>query len=101
VPAAAEQVPAAAQQAEQVPAAAEQAEQVPAAAEQAEQVPAEPVPIQIVVPDEPEFLTQPPKKIPVKRNTSKVHCSEFNSIFTAQISVTDCSTCVNFLSQNS
>jgi hypothetical protein len=41
------------------------------------------------------------KKIPVKRNTSKVHCSEFNSIFTAQISVTDCSTCVNFLSQNS
>jgi hypothetical protein len=41
-------------------------------------VPAEPVLIQIVVPA--------PKKIPVKRNTSKVYCSEFNSIFTAQIS---------------
>ena len=33
------------------------------------------VPIQIVVPDdEPEFQTQPPMKMPVKRNTSKVHC---------------------------
>jgi hypothetical protein len=81
-------VPAVAEHGEQVPAAAEQGEQVPTAADQGEQ-------------GEPEFLTQPPKKIPVKRNTSKVHCSEFNSIFTAQISVTDCSTCVNFLSQNS
>ena len=37
----------------------------------------EPIPIQIVIlDDQPDFLSQPPKKMPVKRSTSKVHyCS--------------------------
>ena len=44
----------------------------------ADDLEADPVPIQVIVPDDqPEFQAQPPKKIPVKRNTSKVKLSEF------------------------